>query len=53
MFFEKDGIIVHVNLRKPLEDLDEVEKREFDESLDDFLDSCPKFVEELFDSKED
>jgi hypothetical protein len=53
MFYEKNGMLIHLTLNRPLDSLSENEKREFYESLDGFLDKSSKFVEELFDSKEE
>lgn len=53
MFYEKDGMLVHLTLNRPLDSLSENEKKELDKSLDDFLDKSQKFVEESFDSKEE
>lgn len=49
MFYEKDGMLVHLTLNRPLDSLSENEKQE----LDKFLDKSQKFVEESFDSKEE
>jgi hypothetical protein len=46
MFYEKDGMLVHLTLNRPLDDLDENEKREFDESLDDVIEFANEFVRE-------
>lgn len=57
MFYEKDGMLVHMlvhlTLNRPLDSLSENEKREFYQSLDNFLDKSQKFVEESFDNKEE
>lgn len=53
MFYEKDGMLVHLTLNRPLDSLSENEKREFYQSLDNFLDKSQKFVEESFDNKEE